>query len=248
VAGTVTLTSSSANGASLVGPDGSGLTLKVRSLTTSSNNIEIAADSTGKEINLRTLITRHMEPSSILGTGPWGETDSRLSISYNDMSPSGWLPALLPLSVPSLYWKGTLVDAVVTPNILLDSAGYFNVVLNGLRTGVPFDMYATVRCLTAFNISFTFCQLAGGSLKKWDAVLTSSTGTTADTMERILMTTTPYATNSLDFSTETVPRPILDSRTTSPEGLFVRMTQDTTGIYPVSGTDIWIFGIDFVFG
>ena len=250
IAGTVTLASSSANGTSMVGTDSAGLALRVRSMTTSSSNIQIAADATGKEINLRALVIRHLEPTSILGTGPWGVTESRLSVAYKELTPTGWNANLVPLAVPSLYWHGTLVDAVVTPNITLSTAGYFNTILNGLRPGVPFDMYATVATasLTPFKLSFVFYQMAGGLLTKWNAVLASSTGFAINTMNRIQLTTTLATPNGVAFSTETVPRPMLDTNTTSPEGLYATMTQDTTGIYPATGTDLWILGIDVVFG
>ena len=95
IAGTVTLASSSANGTSMVGTDSAtdsaGLALRVRSMTTSSSNIQIAADSTGKEINLRALVIRHLEPTSILGTGPWGVTESRLSVAYKELTRNGSL-------------------------------------------------------------------------------------------------------------------------------------------------------------
>jgi hypothetical protein len=247
-AGTVTLTSSSSNGEPLIGTDSGGLTLKLKSLVSSNGNLTLATDATGKEISLTSLITRNLEVVSILSTGPWGISEARLSIADKDASPVGWLPALLPIRMPTLYWNGTLLDAVANPAITLSTVGYFNTIMHGLPSGIPFDMYATVMCTTAFQLSFVFHQMAGGSVKKWNAVLSNAVGITDGTMQRIKFTTSVVTPDGVTFSTETVPRPLLHATTTSPESVYATVNQTTTGIYPSTGVNVWILGIDFVFG
>ena len=243
--GQTTLTASSANGTSMVATDSVGSSLKLRTLT-SDQSIAISVDAAGGEVNLVALLPRHLEPISILSTGPWGTTESRMSLAHTELSPTGWSVELLPLSVPSLFWHGTLIDPAA--GIFLNAPGYFNAVMYGLRIYSPFSTYATVVCTVPFRLSFVFNQMAGGLIKKWNATLTRATGTPDNTMERIALTTTPVVPDGVDFSPEAVPRPMLDANTTSPEGLFVTVTQDVTGVYAASGTDVWILGFDFIFG
>jgi hypothetical protein len=248
-AGTVTLDSSSDTGTSLVGIDSLGLDLKVRSLVSLNPNMIIGEDATGKEVEFTRVVTQHVTPTDILSTGPFGLAgDARLSIACKDLYPTEWATDLLPLRVPAMYWHGTLVDAAVVPPITLSTTGYFNTMIAGLPSNVPFTMFATVVCNTPFHLTFVFNQMAGGSAKKWNAFLSSSTATTANTMMRIPMTLQPATPNGVLFSTERTPRPILDVETTSPEGLCATVTQCVTGIYPAGGTDVWILGFDFVFG
>ena len=245
----VTLGTSSTNGTSVVGNDSGTPALTVRSLVSTNPNIVVYTDDTGKQVQLKTAITCHIGSTSILNTTPWGISDARLSLANKDLRPTGWFTDLLPLSVPSLYWHGTLVDAVVVPPITLSTVGSFNAVIADLPTNVPFSMFATVVCATPFRLSFVFNQLAGGSMKQWNAILSSSTPIPADTVLRIPMTTTSVAPpNGVQFSTETTPRPMLGVGTTNPECLYATITQDITGIYPSSGADVWILGFDLVFG
>ena len=248
VAGTVTLATSSANGTSLVGNDSTGLTLKVRSLVSTNSNVAIAADSLGKEAQLTVKFTSCIQPVDILRTGPWTSTDARLSVAYKTFTPTGWGTDLTSISVPALFWHGTLVDAVNVPAVTLSTTGIFNTMIPGMPSNVPFSMYATVMCDTAFKLSFVFSQMAGGSIKKWNAVLSRTTAVPSNTTARIPFTLTTAASNSLTFSTETTPRPLLDANTNSPEGLYAVITQDITTPNPTAGSDVWILGFDLVFG
>ena len=214
----------------------------------SNGNVTLSTDATGKEIAITALITRSLQAIAVLSTGPWGVSAARLSLADKDTNPTGWLAALLPIRLPTLYWNGTLLDAVASPAITLSTVGYFNTILHGLPSGVPFDMYATVMCTTAFQLSFVFYQMAGGSVKKWNAVLSNAVGIPDGTMQRIKLTTSAVSPNGVTFSTETVPRPMLDAATTSPESVYATISQTTTGIYPSAGVSVWILGIDLVFG
>ena len=55
-----------------------------------------------------------------------------------------------------------MLDPIASPAITLSTVGYFNAIFHGLLSGVLFDMYATVMCTTASQLSFVFYQMAGG--------------------------------------------------------------------------------------
>jgi hypothetical protein len=247
-AGTVTLGSSSTNGTSLVGSDSSGLGLKVRSLVSTNANMTIATDATGKEAQLTAKVTRCIQAIDVLSTGPWSATDARLSVAYKTFSPAGWSADVLPISVPALFWKGTLVDPSAVPPISLSTTGIFNTMTAGLPSNVPFSMFATVMSDSPFKLSFVFNQMAAGSIKKWNAILSRTTIIPTNTMVRIPFTLSPVTPNGVTFSTESTPRPMLDVGTTSPEGLYAVITQDILTPNPTTGSDVWILGIDLVFG
>ena len=238
----------SGSGLGLVANDSSGLALKMRSLVSTNSNMTIATNTAGTEAQLSAKITQCIQPPDVLSTGPWSTTDARLSVAYKTFTPTGWGTDLTSISVPALFWKGSLVDATATPPISLSTTGIFNTMTAGLPSNVPFSMFATVMCDTAFKLSFVFSQMAGGSIKKWNAVLSRTTAVPSNTTVRIPFTLTTATTNSVAFSTESTPRPLLDAGTTSPEGLYAVITQDLTAPNPTTGSDVWILGFDLVFG
>jgi hypothetical protein len=241
----VTLTPSSVNGTSLVGTDSVGVSLKVRTLT-SDQTIEISVDPSGGEVNIRAILpqfqfTRHIEPNNINVVVPPWMTLSRLSHMVISVNTPGAIGGVSLVMLDTLYWNGTQTN--IAASMFLDSPGYFYTSIHGLQSNTPFNMYATVVCLVPFHLSFSFAMASAPS-KKWIATL-SSVVDQSDKMQRIRFN---VLSSFLEMSTELVPRPMLDTNTTSPGVLFGAITQTTSGIYSPNGTNLSILGLEFVFG